>query len=102
MSVYVCRYVYDWVQIFVCVCVLVESGVLHSLYYTVMTLSDVSYNEDLCACMYVRVHVCFCFVCVCATFIGRQWEMTQSSLSGCLCVKRKRRQQKEETKETTG
>lgn len=36
MSVYVCRYVYDWVQIFVCVCVLVESGVLHSLYYTVM------------------------------------------------------------------
>lgn len=47
------------------VCVLVESGALHSLYYTVMTLSDVSYNEDLCACMYVRVHVCFCFACVC-------------------------------------
>lgn len=61
-------------------CVLVKSEVLHSLHHMVMTLSDVSEKEDLCARMYV--HVCtgvfvqlgVCRVCV--TFIDGQWEMT--------------------------
>lgn len=53
------------------VCGLEKSGAVHSLYDTVMTVSD---KEDLCACKYV--HVCMCvFVQLCA-FVSVQLSLT--------------------------